>query len=354
MYLLGYIDDARIIYLQKMYLIPIDVHSIGILGVCHNDDNGNNHNDEDAIECWREGEKITALAGLWNPRQQLGRGPALMMMMMDGHGGRWTKAKIDHNHIQIMMELSFVWVTKTKLFPLWTWQFDRIEEKFLKHGEKKEMRWNQPWMTTGLDENIQLYKTLPYSEKGLNSNPYSGENIKNIWYYSSISSKGVTRLDQRHLLAETKLLISEQSETSSRLSVNQAPRCEPNLILNGQVYSSGRALLSLHTEPLKSQKVFILCHNCLSGTRQFFDGTLTRRGKTNSTSLCLCLRITQSSHHLTWSSYCQREITISHVACAFDNVILYSLHVYCLFWKHSGSTSSWLLNILFFHEDIFA
>ena len=181
MYLLGYIDDARIIYLQKMYLIPIDVHSIGILGVCHNDDDGNNHNDEDAIECWREGEKITALAGLWNPRQQLGRGPALMMMMMDGHGGRWTKAKIDHNHIQIMMELSFVWVTKTKLFPLWTWQFDRIEEKFLKHEEKKEMRWNQPWMTTGLDENIQLYKTLPYSEKGLNSNPYSGENIKNMW-----------------------------------------------------------------------------------------------------------------------------------------------------------------------------
>ena len=137
MYLLGYIDDAWNIYLQKMYLIPIDVHSIGILGVCHNDDDGNNHNDEDAIECWREGEKITALAGLWNPRQQLGRGPALMMMMMDGHGGWWTTAKIDHNHIQIMMELSFVWVTKTKLFPLWTWQFDRVEEKFPKHGEKK-------------------------------------------------------------------------------------------------------------------------------------------------------------------------------------------------------------------------
>ena len=63
-YLLGYIDDAWNIYLQKMYLIPIDVHSIGILGVCHNDDDGNNHNDEDAIECWREWEKITALAGL--------------------------------------------------------------------------------------------------------------------------------------------------------------------------------------------------------------------------------------------------------------------------------------------------
>ena len=103
-----------------------------------------------------------------------------MMMMMDGHGGRWTKAKIDHNHIQIMMELSFVWVTKTKLFPFELGNLTELKRNSQNMEKKKEMRWNQPWMTTGLDENIQLYKTLPYSEKGLNSNPYSGENIKNM------------------------------------------------------------------------------------------------------------------------------------------------------------------------------
>ena len=33
---------------------------------------------------------------------------ALMMMMMGDHGGGWTTAKIDHNHRQVMMELSLV------------------------------------------------------------------------------------------------------------------------------------------------------------------------------------------------------------------------------------------------------
>ena len=140
---------------------------------------------------------------------------------------------------------------KLNSFPLWTWQFDRIEEKFLKRGEKKGE------MESALDDHwvgweYSTVQDAPLFWERPQFHPLFWRKHQEHVILFIDFFKAVTRLNQRHLLVETKLLISEQSETSSRLSVNQEPQCEPKLILNGQVYSSGRALLSLHTEPLKS------------------------------------------------------------------------------------------------------